>query len=317
MAKPLKVGLAFFPYAGTSSGTSQVYDLTPWAVSVARWCDSHPEIVESIALKHFADTPITMNRNAAIVWARNAKIDVLVMVDSDMSPDIEYPAEPFSKPFFSSSIEFLHSRWEAGPHVVCAPYCGPPPTSNPYVFYWSGEYEGIPDARQVLKMYSREEAARLAGIMPCAAQPTGLIMFDVRAFELTDPRVLHDKNGWFYYEWPNAAASEKASTEDVTATRDMSLAGWVKFNRDVIFCNWDAWAGHNKVYCVGKPRPVMADWVSRRFQEAVLQNRQSSVRLMEVNCAQEGEEGGAARTGAGVVELEGGDSERNGRSIPA
>lgn len=281
--RKLKVGVAYFPYAGTSSGSSQVYDLTPWTVRVSNICERDERISE-LLLKSWADTPAPMVRNAAVLWARRNGVDVLIMVDSDMSPDCELGRDPAAKPFFETSFNFIYDRWEQGPHVVCAPYCGPPPAAMPYVFKWSFGYDRIEDTPMSLQMYSREEAAAFEGIHACAAQPTGLIMFDMRAFDLTDP-VKHgdeekESRGWFYYEWTDKYAATKASTEDVTATRDLSLAGHAQLGRDVIFCNWDAWAGHNKVYCVGKPRPAYADAVSKRYASAVLAGRVSNEKLV-------------------------------------
>lgn len=280
--RKLKVGVVTFPYAGTSSGSSLCWDIVPWFLAVQRACDRDPRI-ESIHFKDVNETPVTMSRNQAVLWARRNGIDVLVMVDADMSPDCELGHDPLAKPFFSTSFDFIYNNWDKGPHVVCAPYCGPPPVSNPYVFKWQSGYEGLPDVGFKLEMYSREEAAQMAGIQECAAQPTGLIMFDVRAFELTDPKVLNTKDGWFYYEWTDAFAAHKGSTEDVTATRDMSLNAHAMLGREVLFCNWDAWAGHNKVYCVGKPRPYGAESVSARFANAVRKGYRNDEKLMDVD----------------------------------
>lgn len=290
MAEPrkLRVRLCFFPYAGTSSGTSMCYDITPWSASVVLACERDAR-VSNFDFRSYADTPITMTRNKAVADAIKDGVDVLMMVDSDMSPDCELGRDPYAKPFFESSFDELYQQWESGPRAICAPYCGPPPQSMPYVFKWAWGHQDIPDPSMKLEMYSREEAAAFKGIQPCAAQPTGLIMFDTRLFELTDPRkgradglpytdLSQRECGWFYYEWTDVFGTTKASTEDVTATRDLSLAGHIKWNRDVLFCNWDAWAGHNKVYCVGKPRPAYANDVSKRYAAAVLESRDSRMK---------------------------------------
>lgn len=280
--RKLKVGIACYPYAGTSSGSSLCWDIVPWLLHVQRECMGDSR-VESLVIKDFNDTPITMTRNATVEWALKNGIDVLVMVDADMKPDCELGLDPSAKPFFTTSLDFLYKNWDRGPHSVCAPYCGPPPISNPYVFKWASGYEGIPNDGFKLEMYTREEAAIMSGIQECAAQPTGLIMFDTRMFHLTHPVRNGVNGGWFYYEWTNDFASQKASTEDVTATRDLSLAGHIEFGREVNYVNWDAWAGHNKVYCVGKPRPIGADCVSRRLASAVKRNVRSDERFMVVS----------------------------------
>lgn len=280
--RKLKVGVVCYPYAGTSSGSSLCWDIVPWLLHVQKWCLQDPR-VESFHVKDFNETPITLTRNATVVWALKNGIDVLVMVDSDMRPDCELSRDPQAQPFFPTSFDFLYKNWDRGPHSVCAPYCGPPPISNPYVFKWASGYDGLADIGFKLEMYSREEAAMMGGIQECAAQPTGLIMFDTRIFQLTHPHRHGDAGGWFYYEWTDKFASEKASTEDVTATRDLSLAGHTELRREVNFVNWDAWAGHNKVFCVGKPRPLTADVVSERLAEAVRRNHRSGEQLLNVS----------------------------------
>lgn len=280
--RKLKVGIACYPYAGTSSGSSLCWDIVPWLLHVQKVCIADDR-VEALVIKDFNDTPITMTRNATVEWALKNGIDVLVMVDADMKPDCELGSDPSAKPFFPTSFDFIYNNWEEGPRSVCAPYCGPPPVSNPYIFKWASGFEGLPDIGFKLEMYSREEASVMSGIQECAAQPTGLIMFDTRIFHLTHPVRNGVDGGWFYYEWTNAFASNKASTEDVTATRDLSLAGHIELKREVNYVNWDAWAGHNKVYCVGKPRPLGSDVVSKRLAAAVHRNVQTGERFMNVS----------------------------------
>ena len=45
------------------------------------------------------------------------------------------------------------------------------------------------------------------------------------------------------------------------------MAGCKKHGRDVVFCNWDAWAGHMKPYWVGKPRPLTPETISNKFSD--------------------------------------------------
>lgn len=264
----LKVGFAFFPYGGNGGTSSEVPDIRDWICETLAKIRRDDRISE-VAHRNFSDTPITMTRNAAVVWAREQNVDVLVMVDSDMQPDCERDEDPLAKPFWDTSFDFIYQNWSKGPHVVCAPYCGPPPVSNVYVFQWALDENDCPNTPPRLEAYTREEASRLGGILPCAAQPTGLIMFDMRAFELTDPLKTKTQNGWFYYEWYDPFASQKASTEDVTATRDIAMAGHAVLGRDVIFCNWDAWAGHWKPKLMRKPRQIAIEHINPRFIEAV------------------------------------------------
>lgn len=286
----LNVGFAFFPYGGNGGTSSEVPDIRDWTIDTILKARSDSR-VGKICRRNFSDTPITMTRNAAVLWARENDVDVLVMVDSDMCPDCEKDDDPNAKPFWDSSFQFIYENWSNGPNVVCAPYCGPPPTSPVYVFKWASTTTEDLNIGMKMQMYGREEAEQLSGIHPAAALPTGLIMFDMRAFELTDPKKLESENGWFYYEWPDCYSADKHSTEDVTATRDMSFQGWLEKNKDVIYCNWDSWAGHWKPLCVRKPRSIKADYVADKFRKAVLRDQKSIQSVNFIRCNTE--DGGA------------------------
>ena len=53
--------------------------------------------------------------------ARQLECDVLVMVDSDMFPDM-YVKESGAKPFFQSSFDFLVSHYPQGDWRIGAPF---------------------------------------------------------------------------------------------------------------------------------------------------------------------------------------------------
>jgi len=129
-------------------------------------------------------------------------------------------------------------------------------------------------------MYDRHTAVKMAGIQECAALPTGLIMYDMRVFELTEPKSPEDKP-WFYYEWKDHFCADKASTEDVTQTRDSSLVGTQKLGYNPVFCNWDAWAGHWKPKCVGKPVFIDAKGVSQKMKDCWEAKVDSNVKLVD------------------------------------
>jgi hypothetical protein len=146
-------------------------------------------------------------------------------------------------------------------------------------------------------MYSREEGALAAGIQPCAALPTGCIMFDMEIFNVTDPKhefeAMFKKYGdkrvalamtrpWFYYEWRDFYQAEKISTEDVTASRDMVLCAYAKLGYNTMFCNWDAWAGHWKPKCVGKPVMLNSDDIHAKYAEAVLSGRKTDHKMRDM-----------------------------------
>ena len=244
MDRKFDIGLCTFSYGGNGGISSEVPDIREWMVPlVAKY--SKDERVKNIKIWNLADTPITMTRNRCVLQARDYGIDILVMIDSDMKPDL-------SGDFFGTSLDFLIEHYAAGPVCIGAPYCGPPPDECVYVFRWQnkGSESANPDFQ--LEMYDRHTASSMAGIQECAALPTGLIMYDMRCFEITEPKDDSDKP-WFYYEWDDKYAAGKASTEDVTMTRDLSIVGSRVLGYNPVLCNWDAWAGHWKPKCVGKP----------------------------------------------------------------
>ena len=319
----LRVAFATFPYGGNGQTAKEHPDIRNWLlqtvyqavrderiesvdVGAMRWIREGAGVrVESAPSSlDFCDTPITMTRNAAVVEARRRGIDVLVMVDSDQNPDMYLGIDPFAIPFWSSGFDFLYRHWEQGPSCVGAPYMGGPPHENVFVFTWQNFQSDHPGPDQKLRQYTREEAFQMEGIQECAALPTGLIMFDVRLFDIVDPardtfkeRVseffrplvgqpitpelagrfcqwaelekFSREQSWFYYEYTDHRQHEKASTEDVTATRDISLIGCQRLGYNPVYCNWSAWAGHHKTKCVGKPMLLTARDVSGKFARAV------------------------------------------------
>lgn len=262
MIQKFNVGFCTFSYGGNGGISSEVPDIREWMTPLVSSVSRDPR-VENVRLWNLSDTPITMTRNRAVIMAREFGIDVLVMVDSDMKPDL-YAGTDGSQPFFQSSFDFIVNHYPKGPVCIGAPYCGPPPHECVYVFRWQNMRSNNVNPDFQLEMYDRHTAAKLTGIQECAALPTGLIMYDMRCFDLTEPKTEADKP-WFYYEWKNKYATEKASTEDVTQTRDLSLVGTQKLGYNPVFCNWDAWAGHWKPLCVGKPVHIDASGVASKL----------------------------------------------------
>jgi hypothetical protein len=280
MLQKFNVGICTFSYGGNGGISSEVPDIREWMVPTVSEISRDPR-VDNIRIWNLADTPITMTRNRAVLMARQYNVDVLVMVDSDMKPDIN-AGQPDAKPFFQSSFDFLVNHYAKGPCVIGAPYCGPPPVECVYVFRWQNMQSSHANPDFQLEMYDRHTAVKLAGVQECAALPTGLIMYDMRVFNLTEPKVDGDKP-WFYYEWKDVYASEKASTEDVTMTRDISLVGTQKLGYNPVYCNWDAWAGHWKPKCVGKPVFIEARSVSEKLKQCWEAGYDASVKCINVD----------------------------------
>ena len=270
-----KLLIGRFPY-----GNIEDSRLTTWLMRLSAQLAADPRFeVTTLPLN---DTPITMTRNRMFQLAQKGGIDLLLIVDSDIVPDCELGEDPAAKPFFDTSVDFLLNH--PGPCVVGAPYCGPPPHENVYVFQWTNWGGRQPNVDLALEQYPREEAARLTGIREVGALPTGLMLLDMRAFK----GIPHP---WTYYEWkgdgppcPHCGVrargpeSEKGSTEDVTLTRDLSLAGVKQY------CNWDAWAGHVKQKVVRKPRPWTADIVAARLRDAIVKGTTDTEKLIDVKC---------------------------------
>lgn len=278
MQQKFNIGIVTFSYGGNGGISSEVPDIREWMVPLVAAAARDPRI-DNIRVWNLADTPITMTRNRAVLQAREHGVDVLVMVDSDMKPDL-YSGHQDAKPFFTSSFDFLVNHYAKGPVVIGAPYCGPPPVECVYVFRWQNMASENPNPDFQLEMYDRHTAVKMAGIQECAALPTGLIMYDMRAFDLTEPKKEGDKP-WFYYEWKSIHQAEKASTEDVTMTRDLSLVGTQTLGYNPVFCNWDAWAGHWKPKCVGKPQVIAAESVSHKLKDCWSANVSPGTKLVE------------------------------------
>lgn len=284
-ANQYKVMFCRFPGGGVEHA-----DCTDWVVKTAIEMKADPRIGEVRNLK-LADTPITMTRNAAVKAALEHNCDYILMVDSDMCPDL-----PGNKPFWKTAWDFMMARrgnedayravhGEDGqpysstvmdelyaiyaPATIAAPYCGPPPMELCYVFEWKSYETDGPDPNYRLEMIGREASSIRTGIQEVAALPTGLILYDARVFRKLPPP-------WFRYEWADKEESEKASTEDVYQTRNASLLGMPQF------VTWDCWAGHIKTKIVKKPSIMSIDDVHSSLVEAVQRGWKRNTKVLMV-----------------------------------
>lgn len=286
---PLKLNLAIlrYPYGGTGSTSSEVPDIADWLIETIIQMREDPRIGH-ISQWRKSDTPIPMVRNESILHAKAAGADLALMIDSDMAPDVELlHGDPFARPFWKTSFDFLYGRYLKGlMTIVGAPYCGPPPYENVYMFRYANYQNDSPDVDLRIEQYCREEAAVRSGFEEVAALPTGLILYDLRVFDLVP-------HPWFYYEYEGDGVkcqhcqqrkpgpqAKKASTEDVTATRDFVLHAHMELGYNPVFCNWDAWAGHWKPKCVRKPQVITVDYVGEKFVRAAKSGRPANQRFM-------------------------------------
>lgn len=309
--RKLSIHIATFPYGGNGASATEHPDCRHWFTETMLWAKAEQAKpngrILNVSSSDINDTPITMSRNRAVVEARKAGADVLVMIDSDQSPNKHKDDLDF-KPFVPSSFEYLYQHYDKGPVVIGAPYCGPPPYENVYVFRWESMGVHGDETSFSINAYTRHEATIMTGIQECAALPTGLIMYDMRAFELIEPCHLSREQvlmkllagevnikqaermlteGWFYYEWKDGYASQKASTEDVTNTRDISLAGMAKLGYNPVLCNWDSWVGHWKPWNVGKPQRYGCEQIADSFKRAVSEDFCLGDKIKYVNVAQQ------------------------------
>lgn len=275
--KPAKVGvfIAMYAYGGNGGTASLIPEIALYLAKIWHQLKLDDRIDQSrLAVKVYSDTPITMTRNRAVRDAQEGGYDMLLMLDSDNEPDAYVGADPDAKPFLDVAFPFAYERLCQGlPTFIAAPYCGPPPHpvgkpgitdggEVPYLFEWTNDESDGADAKIRIALLTRLEAARLKGIYPMAALPTGVCLSTLNAYEPLPKPI-------YKYEF-NEDGSEKQSTEDVVATRDIALYWKMTKGIDVIFAACDCWALHHKPKRVGKPKPVYLESVAKEMREAIL-----------------------------------------------
>lgn len=311
MKTTVDVLICCLAYGGNGGVATLIPEIAFWLVKLRGVLASDPRIGR-VELKKYGDVPLTMERNRMVRDAINGGYDIVLMLDSDNAPDLYLGKRHWAKPFWETSFEFAFERLLRGvPTVVAAPYCGPNPhpahggQSNVYVFYAESFSTNPQNPGFHVESYSRDHAAQLRGIQEIFAGPTGVILYTTSAFELMvfDKRptvqILADyKSGiltaeqceraiksqsYFFYEFTDGWQTAKASTEDVTNTREIGMAGQYKHGEPIVFCNWDAWAGHNKPEMIGMPEPIRMEQVSRVYQEAVFSGLKVDECIAEVD----------------------------------
>lgn len=296
--KKYKVALCRFPGSGWER-----HECVSWLMRTLHEMKMDSQI-EGVLEVVKCDTPITMTRNAAVIDAQRAGCDYILMVDSDMYPDILLNRDPLARPTWKTMWDFMMNRREEeeayyeevfqgygggpqtskegvrhvvaekfGPATIAVPYCGPPPFEEPYVLRWKTFETDDPNRFFKLEMMSREEAAERAGIEKIdGALATGLILYDARVFdELPTPH--------FCYEYGDAAESIKASTEDVFQTRNGGL-----YSPELpLFVAWPCWAGHVKTKTVTKPMLITRGQVHKTLVDSYNKTRARGERINMVH----------------------------------
>lgn len=296
--RKLNVLFAVFAYGGNSGIKQEVSFIREWFFTNLRSLWDDPRIGE-VKMVTVCETPAPMARNQAVMTARQLGSDVLVMIDSDAEPDCELRHDPEAQPFFQSSFDFLYKNYDAFPSVICAPHLSMGDHNEVCIGRWedlknSGDSRG-PNLR--IQRYPRGEACMMTGIVPAGSLSTTFIMFDMRAFDSIEPMDLRhdetqkDDKPWFYYEYTDHYCIKKASTEDATCTRDIALAQYAKYGKPTVFCNWDAWVGHNKNDRIGKPKPLTYDRIHGKLVRAIEEHVSSRDRIVEVGADEPGNPG--------------------------
>lgn len=225
-----------------------------WLIATAVGFKDSPD-VEILPPHRIKDTPVDMSRNRACKIALDLGVDYLVMVDADIEPDYLRGSDPEARPFLSTSLDFM--KGIAEPCIVAAPYCGAPPEEFVFVFEWVCQGSvSRPDFRSRIEMIGRNEASRMIGFSQVPAIATGLMIIDTRVLR----KMPHP---WFYYESKDPEWTQKASTEDVTFSRDAALLNIP------VYCNWQSWCRHWKSVGIGKPMRASVDIVHPRIAEMV------------------------------------------------
>jgi hypothetical protein len=274
MKKPkVDIMLVTFAYGGNGGISMTIPELSQWTTRtvIKMKQDERIDRIEPVII---SETPITMSRNKAIKTAREKGYDMVLMLDSDNLPDGYLGADPSATPFWDTAFTFAYDRLVKGiPTCIAAPYCGPPPHpveregvfdggEVPYLFQWSNKESHVDHAPNKLDIMTRPEAAKLRGVYPVAALPTGCCLFTMNCFD-------GPPKPYFKYEWMDEDQSEKASTEDVYATRNISLYWAMTKGIDVCFATCDSWALHYKPKKVGKPYIVPVEAVAKNMREAI------------------------------------------------
>lgn len=283
-----KIMFARFPGGGVER-----HETTDWYTETVIKMKKDPRIAAIHPFK-CGDTPITMNRNRCVYEALQLHVDYLLMIDSDMEPDpkgeggrLRYAG---AKPFWETAWEFAMGHRDV-PMAICAPYCGPSPHNNMYVFRFGAKNNKFrPSDRKLwsIDQFTREEVAVRGGIEEIPAAPTGLVLYDMRCFStmMPDPKVSPDLyKGWYYYEWTDQFAMEKASTEDVTQTRDMTFAFYSTGGKKggKMYCAWDCFAHHIKTEHVPKPELIRPDQIGAMYLAALKNPVASDEQLVMVD----------------------------------
>lgn len=249
-----RIAIARFAY-----GSRVHASLVDWFTDAWLWLHGDPHVA-GLARFTIDLCPTDAARNLAVKQARQLGCQWLLMLDDDMTFDAY--ASAGAPKFLEVAWPFAVRHYDQGPCVIAAPYCGPAgdrtnrfTQEDVYVGEFNSPYsaESAPEVDYNLQPVPRVKAAELTGIREQAYLPTGLSLWDLRAFD----RI---KTPWFAYEYADEACTEKVSTEDTVCTRNLALAGVP------LYCAWDCWAIHWKQTPIGRPQPLKPSDVAKTIR---------------------------------------------------
>jgi hypothetical protein len=235
------VMLARFP--GSGMERTEIVD---WIAQAQVWGHANERIGKILNWQHISGAlPVSAARNRSVRDAIDLGVDFLVMLDSDMAPDIG------SKPFLPTAFDFATERWQTVPTVIAAPYLMGAPESKPVVGRWASNNGG---SNIFVSMYTREEAATMTGIQPAPFLGTGLTLFDVRVFAgfTVGERTIKAAPPWFEFEFEEPYHDKVVCGEDIHCTRNIAGA-FAAYGLETNYCAWDCWSDHVKSVRQGKP----------------------------------------------------------------
>lgn len=169
---------------------------------------------------------IALMRNLLVEMARERGATHLLMVDPDMLPDRflrEKNGKPLNRyrPFVWEAIKFAATHPQS---VLAAPYHGQQPSGSVcHVFARNeaGELRRLP----------KPEAERLRGWQRVDAVGTGLMLLDMKLFDVLEPP-------YFFDEYKDAKQTTLLHSQDVAFCLKCGKAGVPTY------VNFDCWAGH-------------------------------------------------------------------------
>lgn len=175
--------------------------------------------------------PIDIARSKLCTDALAREADFLLMVDDDMTPDCHLGVYDWAKPFMPTSMQYMMD------HSDCALVGAP--AIVPAMGYRANAFFPSESANRIV-LSNRAFSAERRGIEPVFSIGSGMILIQVECLKKM-------QQPWFIFIGDDETNTQIVQGEDVRFGLAAREVGYY------VACNWDAWAGHNKLVCYGKP----------------------------------------------------------------